>query len=106
VSVVNISHWSWHANVHYVSKQRSAEWILEAPTVGEQTTVAQVGAAYFGTISNYTVNGGRHTIASGHPVKVNMGAPGVREATTSNLASNHQSFRVCTYKLRCAAPAR
>jgi hypothetical protein len=106
VSVVNIGNWSWRTTIHYVSSRSSAEWILEAPTVGEQTTVAQVGSAYFGTISNYTAAGARHTIAAGHPVKVNMGVPGVHEAITSNLAPNRQSFRVCTYKLRCPTPAR
>jgi hypothetical protein len=68
--------------------------------------VAQVGAAYFGAISNYTTGGHRHTIASGRPVKVNMGAGVGTEAVTSNLASNRQSFRVCTYALTCAAPAQ
>jgi hypothetical protein len=105
VSLVNSGHWSWQMNVHYASSRSSAEWILEAPTVGSQTTVAQVGAAYFGTISNYTTAGHRHTIASGNPIKVNMGAGASVEAVTSNLASNRQSFRVCTYKLTCAAPA-
>jgi len=105
VTVVNAGHWSWHLNVTYHSKATSAEWILEAPSLGNvQTTVAQVGAAYFGRTSNYTTGGHRHTIAAGRPVKVNMGAGVGIEAVTSNLASNRQSFRVCTYKLSCAAP--
>jgi hypothetical protein len=103
VSVANSGHWTWHLNVHYVSSRSSAEWILEAPTVGAQTTIAQVGAAYFGTVSNYTASGVKHTIAAGHPVKVNLAG---FEAVTSNLAPNQQSFRVCTYKLKCAPPAR
>jgi hypothetical protein len=112
VSVVNIGRWSWHNNYGYRSCSCSAEWIFEAPSlgvagVGVVSTVPDVGAAYFGTISNYTTGGHRHTIASGHPVRVNMGALGVSpEAITSNLAPNNQSFRVCTYALRCAAPAR
>lgn len=101
VTVIDDTHWTWQMNVHYVSSRSSAEWILEAPTVGAQTTIAQVGAAYFGTVNNFTIGGHRHTIAAGHPVKINLAG---FEAITSNLASNRQSFRVCTYKLRCAAP--
>jgi hypothetical protein len=101
VTVVNSRHWSWHANVSYKSSLSSAEWIIEAPTVGTQTTIADVGSAYFGKISNFTTGGVRHPISSGHPVKINLAG---FEARPSGLARNGQSFRVCTYAVRCAAP--
>ena len=102
VSLVNSGHWSWHSNISYHSSQSSAEWILEAPTVGAQTTVANVGTAYFGTENTWTAAGQAHAIQTGHPVKINMG---VFEAVTSGLASNWKSFNVCTYALRCPTPA-
>ncbi|MFL6238431.1 MAG: G1 family glutamic endopeptidase [Actinomycetes bacterium] len=112
VTVVDSRHWTWRATVSYASSLSSAEWIFEAPTLAAEgvpvlTTVPNVGAAYFGPVSNFTVAGHRHTIAAGHPVKVDMVAESLagQEATTSGLAVNHQSFRVCTWAGRCAAPA-
>jgi hypothetical protein len=108
VRVVNSGHWSWSTTLHYVSRQQSAEWIFEAPRAGGvQTTVPEVGAAYFGRISNWSAAGHRHTIFSGHPVRVVMIIEGIagREATPSGLAGNLQSFRVCSYARKCHPPA-
>jgi hypothetical protein len=106
VSVTNVGHWSWRLNMSYVSSLTSADWILEAPNVGGlQTTVAQVGSAYFGPGNNFTYAGRRYPIASGNPVRVHMGLPGTYEAIASKLAPSHQAFRVCTYAATCPAPA-
>jgi hypothetical protein len=71
-----------------------------------QTTVAQVGAAYFGPGNNFTYAGHRYAIAAGSPVRVFMGVPGAYEAKASLLAPSGQAFRVCTYRFTCSAPAR
>jgi Peptidase A4 family len=106
VTVANARHWSWHSTVSYASSRSSAEWILEAPTlVVAQTTVAQVGTAYFGRENTWAAGGPIHAVRTGHPVKVNMGVGLVDEAVTSGLASNWKSFNVCTYQLSCPTPA-
>jgi hypothetical protein len=107
ITVVDSGHWVWRNVVSWRSTQSSAEWIFEAPTLlAVQSTAANVGRAYFGDYNTFTVGGRRHSIAYGHPVKVNMALPGIREATPSDLARNHYSFNVCTYTTTCPAPSR
>jgi hypothetical protein len=84
--------------------ESSGEWILEAPTVGVQTLLANVGTAEFGPTSTYTQNGTTHTIAQGDPTQIDLSPGLVNEATPSALASDGQSFNVCAYAQSCAAP--
>jgi Peptidase A4 family len=105
ISVTNSGHWRWSRRVHYSSSRTSAEWILEAPTVGEQTTLAGVGTVHFGPTSRYTEGGGSHVIAHGHPVKIVLDDEiGRREATPSRLGANGESFNDCAYHNSCPRP--
>lgn len=96
--------WKFSKTLSYTSSGSSAEWIYEAPTlVAAQTIVAPVsGVAHFGPTS--TFNGGT-TIGAGNPTLINMGlGVGPEEATPSALASDGQSFNVCTYASSCLTP--
>lgn len=104
ISLADSGKWSWSKNVTYSSCGCSAEWILEAPTVGVQTLLAGVGTVAFGPTSTFTNGGGTHTIAAGNPVTIDLGTGIVNEATPSGLASNGQSFNDCAYALSCPTP--
>jgi hypothetical protein len=102
--MTNAGHWTWSKNVTYSSSESSAEWILEAPTLIAQTTLANVGTVHFGPTSTYTAGGVTHTIAQGNPTQIDLGTGVVNEATPSPLASDGQSFNDCAYQQSCPAP--
>jgi hypothetical protein len=104
ISLTDAGHWSWSKNVTYSSSESSAEWILEAPTLVAQTTLANVGTQHFGPTSTYTAGGVTHTIAEGDPTQIDLGTGVVNEATPSALASDGQSFNDCAYQQSCPAP--
>jgi hypothetical protein len=104
VSLVDAGHWSWGQTIPYASSESSAEWILEAPTVGVQTIPADTGTAHFGPTSTFTTVDGTQTIAQGDPTQIDMGPGLVNEATPSALAADGQSFNDCTYKQSCPTP--
>jgi Peptidase A4 family len=104
ISMTDAGHWSWSKNVTYSSSESSAEWILEAPTVGVQTTIAPVGTTHFGPTSTYTAGGTTHTIAQGDPTQIFLSPGVVNEATPSALASDGQSFNDCAYAQSCPTP--
>jgi hypothetical protein len=104
ISMTDAGHWSWSKNVSYSSSESSAEWILEAPTLIAQTTLANVGTVHFGPTSTYTAGGVTHTIAQGNPTQIDLGTGVVNEATPSALASDGQSFNDCAYQQSCPAP--
>lgn len=98
-------HWTWTKTVAYTSTESSAEWILEAPTVEAQTTLADVGTVKFGPTSTYVADGHTYTIAKGAPTKILLSpGGGANEATPSALASNGESFNDCAYAQTCASP--
>jgi hypothetical protein len=97
-------HWTWTKTVTYKSSESSAEWILEAPTVGAQSTLADVGTVSFGPTSTLVAGGHTYTIAQSSPTKLILSPGGVNEATPSALASNGQSFNDCAYAQTCARP--
>jgi Peptidase A4 family len=97
--------WTWSKTVKYTSSESSAEWILEAPTVEAQTTLANVGTVHFGPTSTYTAGGQTNTIAEGDPTEIVLSpGTGVDEATPSAIAADGQSFNDCAYSSTCAAP--
>jgi hypothetical protein len=104
VAITDAGHWSWSQQISYASSESSGEWILEAPTVGAQTLLANVGTAKFGPTSTYTQGGTTHTIAQGDPTQIDLSPGVVNEATPSALASDGQSFNDCAYAQTCAAP--
>lgn len=93
ISMTNAGQWHWGKAVKYSSSRSSAEWILEAPSVGgAQTNLAPVGTVHFGPTSTFTGADGRHGIAWGHPIKIIL----TGEAKPSPL--NGQSFNDCAYR--------
>jgi hypothetical protein len=108
VTIVNVGHgdrWTWTKDVFYSSRQRSAEWILEAPTVGgSQAALAHVGKVIFGPTSLYKAGGVLRSIAGGNPVRITLDQAGTRQATPSTLAADGQRFNDCSYAATCAAP--
>jgi hypothetical protein len=104
ISMKDAGHWRWTKTVSYKSSRSSAEWILEAPTVGAQTMLAPVGTVHFGPKSTYVSGGRTHTIAQGNPTRIVLSPGVVAEATPSALASDGQSFNDCAYAQTCAAP--
>jgi hypothetical protein len=104
IAMTDTGKWSWSQNVNYASSESSGEWILEAPTLVAQTTLANVGTVHFGPASTYTAGGVTHTIADGDPTQIFLSPGAVNEATPSSLASDGQSFNDCAYAQTCAAP--
>jgi Peptidase A4 family len=104
ISMTDAGKWSWSKDVSYASSESSGEWILEAPTLVAQTTLANVGTTHFGPTSTYTAGGATHTIAAGDPTQIFLSPGVVNEATPSALASDGQSFNDCAYAQSCAAP--
>jgi hypothetical protein len=104
ISMTDAGHWSWSKDLTYTSSESSAEWILEAPTLVAQTTLANVGTVAFGPTSTYTAGGTTHTIAEGDPTQIDLSPGEVNEATPSALASDGQSFNDCAYAQSCPTP--
>lgn len=100
--------WTWSLTLGYTSTFSSAEWILEAPTVGVQTVLANVGTQQFtaGTPGNtFTADGATRTIGQGSPVRILLSPGVVNEATPSALNPAGTAFNDCAYKQTCTAPA-
>jgi hypothetical protein len=105
ISVDDAGRWSWSKDVTYASSGSSAEWILEAPTLGvAQTLLAPVGTVAFGPTSTFRTGAGTSTIAQGDPTMIDLSPGLVNEATTSGLAANGESFDVCAYAQTCPTP--
>jgi hypothetical protein len=95
ISMTNAGHWHWSKQVNYSSSRSSAEWILEAPSLGDvQQQLAPVGTVHFGPTSRYVAAGKGHVIAGGNPVRIIL----TGEAKPSHLAANGQSFNDCAYR--------
>ncbi len=105
--------WTFQKTVTYASSEASAEWILEAPTLGIgplplgfQTVLplmgnTDFGASYTNGLADTWNNG--QSIASGNPVTVDMvGVGPAAEGQPSALGSNGESFVACAYSLSCS----
>jgi len=102
ISIVDANHWTYSINLNYPSTYSSAEYILEAPTVGAQTVMPMMNTTLFDP-DTFAIDGGSaQTIASGGPVLVTMNQ---REGLPSALDPDGDGFNACAYKLSCAAPA-
>lgn len=94
ISMSDAGHWSWSKHVSYHSSRSSAEWILEAPSLGGGPTVlSPVGTVHFGPTAKYTSGGSSHRVAQGKPIRIILSG----EAKPSALGSNGQSFNDCAY---------
>ena len=99
VSMINSGNWQWSRQVRYSSSRSSAEWILEAPMVGSQKTLAGVGTVHFGPASKFSLGGSRRALASGNPVRIVLTQPTFgTEAKPSALAADGRSFNDCAYR--------
>ena len=105
IAMTNAGHWTWSLNLNYASTFSSAEWILEAPTVGAQTVIANVGTQKFTGVNNFVINGVTKNIKQGNSVRIILSPGLVNEATPSALNLSGDRFNSCTYKNTCAAPA-
>ncbi|HYB25954.1 MAG TPA: hypothetical protein VEF89_05020 [Solirubrobacteraceae bacterium] len=105
ISMTDAGHWSWSKDVTYSSSESSGEWILEAPTLVAQTTLANVGTVAFGPTSTYTAGGTTQTIAEGDPTTIALSPGVINEATPSALASDGQSFNDCSLPIQSANEA-
>jgi hypothetical protein len=108
ISIVNFRpnvRWTWTRDIVYASTRASAEWILEAPTVGGfQSNIANVGKVSFGPSNVYKAGGVLRSIAGGHPVSIILRPRTSNAATPSALAADGQRFNDCTYRQTCPAP--
>ncbi|HET9073529.1 MAG TPA: G1 family glutamic endopeptidase [Solirubrobacteraceae bacterium] len=108
IAIADAGKWTWSKTVSYSSSESSAEWILEAPTVGAQSSLADVGTVHFGPTSTYTAGGVTHTIAQGNPTQLDLSPLPIaglfNEATPSALAADGESFNDCAYAQSCPTP--
>jgi hypothetical protein len=105
------NNWTWSiTNLAYASSHASAEWILEAPTVGAQTVLAHVGNVHFDPNNTYTRNGVTQNMGAGNldeiilsPDPTGLVKPAA-EATPSGIDSDTDGFGDCSYQSTCATP--
>jgi hypothetical protein len=104
IAVADGGHWRWRKTVSYHSSRSSAEWILEAPSIGfGQPPLADVGTVHYRPTSKYATGSRSRTLGQGYPVRIVLiGQAG--PATPSVLAHNGQSFNDCAYEKRCPRP--
>jgi hypothetical protein len=94
ISMTNFGRWHWSKRVKYGSSRSSAEWILEASSLGYVIQpLAPVGTVHFGPTSRYTAAGNGHPVGAGNPVRIIL----THEAKPSALADG-QSFNDCAYR--------
>jgi hypothetical protein len=105
IAMHDIGHWDWSLTLNYASTFSSAEWILEAPTVGAQTVIANVGTQLFTGVNSFVINGVTKNIKAGNSVRIILSPGLVNEATPSSLNSTGDRFNSCTYKNSCPTPA-
>jgi hypothetical protein len=103
VSIVDAGRWTYAKSLTYASTYSSAEWILEAPTVGAQTVMPMMTTTTFDPSNTFTTdNGTAQNIGAGSPVQVTMNS---LEGIPSSLDAEGDGFNGCAYKLSCPAPS-
>jgi hypothetical protein len=97
--------WSWATGVTYHSTESSAEWILESPSVGAPSMLANVGAVTFDDGNGYAVDGQMRRLAQGGPIMVRLNFLGLTPVSVpSGLDADGDGFRACAYGARCGPP--
>jgi hypothetical protein len=102
--------WTWSINnLAYTSSHSSAEWILEAPTVGAQTVLSHVGNVRFDPNNTFTRNGVTQNMGAVAPDQIVLspdptGLIPVHEATPSGIDGDRDGFLDCSYQSTCATP--
>jgi hypothetical protein len=106
------NNWTWSiANLAYTSTHSSAEWILEAPTVGAQTLLDHVGNVLFDPNNTFTRNGVTKNMGAATldqivltPDPTGLVKPAA-EATPSAVDIDSDGFSDCSYQSSCATPS-
>jgi len=101
IAMSDAGHWSWSRTFAYVSRQASAEWILEAPSLFTYLPLANLGTTTFDGANSYTLGGATRTILQGDPVQISIGLFVGFEATPSAVDADADGFHDCTYQLSC-----
>ena len=102
VGIVDAGHWNYSIGLTYASTYSSAEWILEAPSVGAQTVMPMMATTKFDPNNTFTNdNGTAQNIGAGSPVEITMNS---LEGIPSPLDVEGDGFNGCAYKLSCPAP--
>jgi hypothetical protein len=106
ITFVDRGRWTWRLPVAYSSSRSSAEWIVEAPSLGAplvgsvQTTLDGIGEVPVSG-ATFTVAGRTRPISAGNPQSIDL--LGV-EATPSALSGGGSAFNDCSYSVSCPAP--
>lgn len=101
INVADTGHWTYSTSVQYASKELSAEWIHEAPSVAGAVPfpVGGSGTVTFDGANSAVINGASENIAaSGATSTVALPV----ETAVSALDSDGDGFNVCTYSLSCS----
>jgi hypothetical protein len=104
--------WTFTIPLQYASRQLSAEWILESPTLlGLQTILPLMHDTLFTGTNTFNVgSGGPEAILAGNPTGVEMnplaaGVP-VDEGSPTPLDGTGEGFTACAYPLLgCPSPS-
>jgi len=104
ISMTDAGHWTFTKTLNYPSTYSSAEWILEAPTVGVQTVMPMMANTLFEPNSTFTLDGGTtaQNLGTGSPVEVTMNQV---EGIPSAIDGDGDGFTACAYALSCPTPA-
>lgn len=106
------NNWTWSiTNLAYTSTHSSAEWILEAPTVGAQTLLDHVGNVLFDPNNTFTRNGVTQPMGAAGPDQIVLSPDPTglikpaNEATPSGIDAEGDGFSDCSYQSTCATPS-
>jgi len=103
ISITDTGHWTYSTSLNYTSTHSSAEWILEAPTVGAQTVMPSMGNAVFDPGNSFALDGGAaQNFSTGNPTITTMNT---FEGTPSAIDGDGDGFTACAYKLSCPTPS-
>ena len=106
VQIDDQGRWSWSSALSYPSRQLSAEWILESPSVGVgPTMLANVGAVTFDEGNGYGIDGRTRLLGQGAPIMVRLNFLGLTPVSVpSAVDGDADGFRACAYGASCAPP--
>jgi hypothetical protein len=105
IQIDDQGHWSWSSTVSYPSKHLSAEWILESPSVGTPSMLANVGAVTFDEGNGYGLDRHARLLGQGAPIMVRLNFLGLTPVSVpSAVDADADGFRACAYGASCAPP--
>jgi len=103
IDIIDAGHWRFRKGIVYVSTYSSAEWILEAPTVGGQTVLPMMHTARFDPNNTSSLDlGPSKPIGARSHVRLTMNT---LEGVPSALDRDGDGFNACAYATSCATPS-